>query len=190
MNKRGQFFLIAALAIIMIVIGLGVTNIALRSSSQEEVIFDLSDEIAYETTSVIDYGLIQNINSNSDSTKTIIQDLVTSYAQRNPSYDLIAVYGEKDSLNLIRYENKDLGEISINTGSPDDIELGDEIKRGVFSNKEISEEITGDITIKFENEDDIEQNKYEFKIKENNQHFYLILKQEGENEKIIASNTR
>ena len=47
MHKKGQFFLIAAIVIIMIVIGLGTIYVSTNSQSEDTQTVDLSEEIYF-----------------------------------------------------------------------------------------------------------------------------------------------
>src|SRR3989344_2736787 len=56
MNKRGQFFLIAAVVIAGILIGLGAVYVSLSSQKEDRIVYDLTKEISYEASRVIDKG--------------------------------------------------------------------------------------------------------------------------------------
>ena len=54
MHKRGQFFLIAALVVVGILVGLSIAYTTVRTPREETQIYDLSEEIYYEGAQVID----------------------------------------------------------------------------------------------------------------------------------------
>ena len=60
MNKRGQIFLMAAILITSVVIGLSTIDTEAEVMSPNEAFYDLSGEIGFETKRVLDYGVFQN----------------------------------------------------------------------------------------------------------------------------------
>ena len=56
MDKRGQFFLIAAVVIIGLIIGLSVVYNSVKAPKEDSQVYDLSKEIDYESAQVIDHG--------------------------------------------------------------------------------------------------------------------------------------
>ncbi len=57
MEKKGQFFLIAALVIIALILGLVTVRNVARSSSEDVTLYDFSREFSYEGSQVIDQGI-------------------------------------------------------------------------------------------------------------------------------------
>jgi len=57
MVKKGQVFLIAALVIVSILIGLGAIYNTVNVSAEDIQIYDLSDEISFEASQVLDSGV-------------------------------------------------------------------------------------------------------------------------------------
>lgn len=121
MNKKGQFFLIAAVVIAGIIITLGAINISTKQAAREEQPFyDLSKEIDYEASQLIDYGVSQK-SSFSEINNSLVS-FVSNYSAANPETDMIFIYGNKDSTVVLRYNKSPSGEIGISgTRTPQEV---------------------------------------------------------------------
>lgn len=117
MEKRGQFYLIAALVIVGIIAGMvSIYNFAKTSDKQEKV-YDLTSEIDYEASQVIDSGIFRNLTSYNLSTQ--LENLTDYYADANPDSDLLIIFGNESMLTLILYNNSQTGSVDINfVGNP------------------------------------------------------------------------
>lgn len=98
MNKRGQFFLIAALIIVVIIIGLWTVSIGTKFSKEGTRIFDLTNEIDLEGKSVVDHGVFTSTES---ETGTKIEQLFNYYAEANPESELTLIYGDPDGYTIV-----------------------------------------------------------------------------------------
>jgi hypothetical protein len=93
MNKRGQFFLIAALIIIGIILSVSTVYNYTSSNNQNTKASDISKELDFEANKVIDKGVF-----NSDSSSQIkdnVKNLTASYSSLNPDSDIIVIYGNE-----------------------------------------------------------------------------------------------
>lgn len=96
MLKRGQVYIIAAIIISALIMGLGVVYNIARATEQDTKIYDLSREIDFETTKIVDWG---ELNDNDPKTK--ISSLLDYYAKSNPDAELAAaLIKEKDDGSL------------------------------------------------------------------------------------------
>jgi len=91
MNKRGQFFLIAAFVIAGIILSLSTIYIAIRSPPEETKVYDLSKEINEETAQIITQGTLEGGTFISGR----IESLVASYSASYPDTEITAIYGKK-----------------------------------------------------------------------------------------------
>ncbi|MEM4259217.1 MAG: hypothetical protein QXS38_00430 [Candidatus Pacearchaeota archaeon] len=115
MNKRGQFFLIAALIIVGVIITLTAINISTKPSLKEQTtLYDLSKEIDYESSKLIDYGVYAG--QPQEQTAETIVSLVSNYSMANPDTDLLLIYGNKDSLTVLYYNKSLTGSVGFNLG--------------------------------------------------------------------------
>lgn len=104
MNKKAQFFLIAALIIAGIILALSQTFTSSKVEPYETIAHDLSDEVYHEAGQVIDNGIFN------EKPKSVITEelsnLTEHYSKINPDSDISIIYGNPDSedyLNKISY---------------------------------------------------------------------------------------
>lgn len=116
MNKKGQFFLIAALVIIAIILGLASIQIASRTSKENVVIFNLANEIDLEGKSVVDHGIFEG-GTEASATSGRIEQLMQYYTDAYPDSEIQIVYGDTESYNIVKQEEVNTGGPGIGTGS-------------------------------------------------------------------------
>lgn len=167
MERKAQFFLIAGLIIATVILGLGQVYTSSITQKHEGVVYQLSDEIYYETSQVIDNGVFNDrpqTEINQD-----IQDLTQHYAELNPDSDIVIVYGDGQDLQQISYTGNldNLTESSINTTTVDIGQEEQEITVTLASDKEIKDTRT-------------------FPIKEG-QNFYLVVRKKIKNEEYVVA---
>jgi len=101
-QKRGQFYLIAAIIIITMIAGLVV--ISNYSKKREAVkLYDLGQELGIESENVLDYGTYNELNE-SEMT-ALLQQFVeeyTSYAGEGKS--LYFIFGNSEKITIIAYQ--------------------------------------------------------------------------------------
>lgn len=199
MNKRGQFFLIAALIIVVITIGLSTVYVSLKTQPEDFRVYDLSDEINFESSKVIDVGILEGEES-SVITYNNLKDLTTSYAILNPESDFIIYYGNEEGIQARSYENEEGGTVGFNLGGT---ETTDPLIRRIITDDtlyvdggiicETAEETTcppdktPTVEVLLSEEDEEKEYKYSFNLKKG-QNFFIILKKDRGNERIVVSN--
>ena len=173
LNKKGQFYLLAAIVIIGIIVGfVGVSNYAKKQSSVR--VYDLGTELDIEGGWVLEYGTIQT--DKEDDMNKLLNDFTLKYNQYLGGVtDVYFIFGNKDKVWFVTYEKVVIGEIRI-----DEAEII--IKEGNPSIEEKSIE-EGQDTIGI----DIGDNHYEFEIKPG-ENFYFIISQEIGDEIHISTN--
>ena len=91
LEKRGQFFLIAALIIIAIIFSFGIIyNSAQVSSTNSVQVQSLAEEIQYESMQLVNSGVNKNIPAN--VTALNILSLASSYSKLYPNYNITIGY--------------------------------------------------------------------------------------------------
>lgn len=111
MQKRGQFYLIAALVIVGIIAGLaGVYNFA-KVSENNAIVYDLTSEIDYEASQVIDNGIF--FNETSQNLSIQLENLTDYYSSANLGSDLLVIYGNETMLAFVFYNNSETGSIGV-----------------------------------------------------------------------------
>ncbi len=102
MNKRAQFFLIAALIIAMVILALGQVYTKSTITQYQEVVYDLSNEVYYETSQVIDNGILHERPH--EKIVADIKNLTSYYARLNPDSDIVLLYGDDTQVTEIAYD--------------------------------------------------------------------------------------
>ncbi len=174
MNKRGQFFLIAALVIVAILVGLGTVYTSVKTQKEDQSVYDLSSEINEEASFVLDNGVFYATSPQQVSTN--IENLTNFYAAANPGSNIIVVYGNSTVLNIIYYNNTETGDVGVSSGGADaaltirarNVQKGTLIPHQQNVTVALSEDAT-----------------YNFEIT-SGQNFYLIIKKDREDETIVA----
>ncbi|NCN99032.1 hypothetical protein COU62_01355 [Candidatus Pacearchaeota archaeon CG10_big_fil_rev_8_21_14_0_10_35_219] len=116
MNKRGQFFILAAIIVIAIVSGLaGIANYA-SAGSEQEAFYDLSREVGFETKRVLDWGVF-----NEENVDVLTEGFLYEYANyiATEREEVLFVYADEESLEIeaLIFLEESVGRIGLDTGS-------------------------------------------------------------------------
>lgn len=174
MNKKGQFFLIAALVMIAIFIGLGAIYTSSRVSREDLTTYDLSKEINFEASQVVNTGILSGLTSTQIIGK--VKSLSDVYSQANQESDFLLVYGNTTELNVFYYNNTETGQIGLSTGTDSypTLTLHARDVTVVTQNNQQSLKVILPSNI-----------SYDFNIT-SGQTFYIIIKKERGDEQIVA----
>jgi hypothetical protein len=178
MNKKGQFFLIAALIIAGVILSIGIIQISTKASQSETTkVYDLSKEMNYESNQVIDYGVYKALPN--DQKITNIEALVTYYSSANPSDTMVIFYGNAKEYRSWAYSP----EIVASSG------VGGTGKINLIESKLI--DLTGSTTISGIGADQkitviFNGKTIEFDLKAG-ENFYILLQEKRGEEQIVAS---
>ena len=158
-SKLGQFYLIAAVLIIVIIVGFVTISNYSRGKRSSVKIYDLGDELGIESQNVIDYGTFKGVEMNS-----LLTEFVESYKNyAGEGKNLYFIFGDLGSLQVKAYE--ELVEVAFN--SSDIREDGDNIN----------------VIIKDSDGGEIE---YQFDLKAED-NFYFVVSQEIGGEKHVVT---
>ncbi|MEJ2267910.1 MAG: hypothetical protein P8X70_02450 [Nanoarchaeota archaeon] len=172
-NRKGQFYLIAAIIIIAIIIGFAAVS---NYAKKKEVIklYDLGEELGIESENVLDFGTY-NEYSEED-----MEDLLTEFVQSYSSYategkNLYFLFGNNKEFHFIAYQEL-ASDVSIDIGEGINLIQTEPGQKYDFTpeNGKISEVkiIIGDL-------------EYEFDLKPG-ENFYFIISQEIEGEQYVV----
>ena len=116
MKKRGQFYLVAAIVIIGLIIGLaGVSNYVKQKPRVK--IYDLDEELGIESEEIVQYGVF-NYENNDDLISFLgnFTELYTEYAGEGK--DLYFIYGDRDDVyNFTILSYKEIGKGVVSAGT-------------------------------------------------------------------------
>jgi len=178
-NKKGQFYFIAALAIVSVLIGFA--NIANYIKTEKHTeIYRIKEEILVEKLAVLDYALY------SEGTPENIMEVLTNfskaYIQANPETNFYFILGNTTNLKLVLYQtyNSNIAFQYGETLTP--IPLEEKIlKEQSFVNTDSSTKLILD----YESQDLINPFTYEFELKEGI-NIYFVISSEKNEEKYIT----
>jgi hypothetical protein len=112
MNKKGQFFLIAALITVGALFGVtSIINSAQRGDENERF-YDLSHEINFETKRVIDYGVYWQ-----DDTNSLVNSFLVNYADYIKQDKALFIFGNEQELQGLYFANNPAGVVGLSVGS-------------------------------------------------------------------------
>jgi hypothetical protein len=170
MNKRGQFFLMAAIIIVGIVTGLATAVNSTKVGSKNEAFYDLSEEIGFEVKRVIDFGVVKNINIDGE-----LRQFLSDYADYIEKEEVLFIYGDPDAINALRFSSGAIGFVGITTGGPPTFVTIQEI---TMAEAEVSRTVT-DVTVR------INEIDYVFDLRPGENFYFVIIKTE-DGERFVA----
>ena len=115
-NKNAQFYLVAAIIIVIVIVGLStITNYVITKKSPVKL-YDLSQELGEEGARVIDYGSYKK-----EEIPPIIESFTNNFAdyagEQEADIEMVFIYGNESSLKAVRYTEESTGEVSIIYGT-------------------------------------------------------------------------
>lgn len=171
-SKKGQFYLIAALIIIVALFAvIGVTNYV--STRQSNDVSDLIENLDLEAENVIEYGAVYDYDLNEQLTK-----FASEFANLEDDYNYFFFYGDEEMINsgtitVYVVEKVNVGGIILETGGNQITWVFEETKAdiqdigiGGFFNA-----ASGILTVT------LDETNYNIEIKEG-QNFYLVVRGE------------
>jgi len=172
MKKRGQFYLIAAIVIIAIIIGFATISNYYKEKSSVKI-YDLKEELGIESGEVLDYG-IMNEDINYEELIEHFTTLYDTFAGENS--EIYFIFGNNEKIFAYNYGDITSGTIDVDIGGkPAGLEIKRRIKKDLkptIGNNKVKVTINND------------EREFELKPGEN---FYFVISQEiGEEQHIIT----
>ena len=96
MNQRGQFYLIAALLAVAVLLSMGTVFTRARVPQQDSSVSALADEIRDEAFNLMNRDSYQR--NTTDETWSRIDGLMQNYSLVNPQHDIVVIYGNSTKL--------------------------------------------------------------------------------------------
>ena len=111
MNKRGQFYLIAAMIIVALILGFAAITNEIKKEEFTEL-ESATEELKIEGQAVLDHAAYQKL------TDTEINDLLISFTQSYSNYtsaeNLYFIFGDSSEITVAAYRRSSPGEILVN----------------------------------------------------------------------------
>ena len=171
-SKKGQFYLIAAIILAAIIIG--IVTVSNYSKKERPVrLYDLKEELQIESANVLDYGTYN------ESGQAQLYKLLNDFAQvyidsESGNKDLYFIFGNQNNVTVKGYQES-AHSVSLDAGgSP----LIITTSSGTFVGG--LDPVGKDINIL------IDENSYDFELK-SGENFYFIISQEIEGEKYVVT---
>lgn len=116
-NNRGQFFLIAAIVIIIVTVG--IVTVSNYTEEKESVkLYDLGEELGIESQQVLDYGTYSQLGE--DEMKVLMENFIKNYVDYvGESGNLYFVFGNKNKIYVVAYQELEDESVCV-TLYPDD----------------------------------------------------------------------
>jgi len=164
MKKRGQFYLIAAIIIITLILGfVAISNYSKTKSSTK--VYDLAEELGIESGKVLDFGTYSEYDK--DEMSGLLKGFSETYIDyAGEGRNLYFIFGNYDKITVVAYQDLTSGELSVEGGdSPLKITKGTSISGEFFPKGQNKVKII------------INEAEFEFELKAG-ENFYFVLFQE------------
>ncbi len=102
MQKRGQFFLLAAVIISAMIISLGVGTNRAITSEQPKNFYDFTYNVQKEIGAVVDYNVYSNFSDQANLTQ-FINSLAAHVEEKNPGSNFVIISGDNSSVTVRNY---------------------------------------------------------------------------------------
>jgi len=174
MNKRGQFYLTAAILIVLALSGVASISTYAVVKSQPRTVKDLSLNLREESVRVVDYGIY-----NQEEMQTLIESFAKNdfgpyFLKKISNANIFLIYGNgTDNLKLLQYNTISTGKISIGGFNWEQV--------GKIAEVKSIESEDGKIKITILEKD------YEFELRNNEMFYFIILQNIGE-ESFVETN--
>jgi hypothetical protein len=183
MNKGGQFFLIAAITIIIIIVS--VVTISNYTEKKNEVkLYDLKQEMGIESQQVLDYGTYNNLNSS--QMKALMENFIKSYVNYiEEEKNIYFVFGNKQEINALGYQeiNNESVCIKLNPGEEGNEENNECIPLAMQQTQSFPA-VSGQINVVVIR---IEDNEYQFRLKPGENFYFVIWQKVGGQKNVVSS---
>lgn len=170
MDKSGQFFIIAAFFIVLILFGIASVSTYAIVKPEPKTISELRTELNREEFKVIEYGIYNKKNLENLSDNFLGEDIAKYFSQKIDNANIVYVYGDKNNLNSMTYSEVNTGVINIGGAN-----FSIHTKFAKKGKPKIEKNV-----VKVE----VLDKDYSFKLK-NNEMFYFVIVQKRGNEIFI-----
>lgn len=167
MNKRGQFYIVAAIIMILVLSSLASVSTYVIAKSKSKSVRDLSNELNEETSRIIDYGIYNKENLSSLMYNFTQKDFADYLLHKSPGTNITFIYGNKNELNAVQYFWGGSGQVSIGRASYRTNEISGENLPVTILEQEGLLNVT------------LLKKDYYFKLRENEMFYFAIIKEEN-----------
>lgn len=177
-NKKGQFYLVAAILIVLAISGIASVKTYTVIKSEPRKIQDIGSELKEETTRIIDYGIYSRENLTKVLNNFTDSEFAPYFLKKTENTNIVFIYGDANELYSVQYFPEDTGTIYATLGGAST----QWSTMGTFVNRT---RITDDGD-KIVNVTILNRN-FDFEIRENEM-FYFLITQEKDGEIYVERN--
>jgi len=177
-NKRGQFYIIAAVIIVIAVSSItGIVTYAVAKPSPKTVL-SLGSDLEKESFRIVDYGIYQKEDLDFLLESFMSGEFAPYFLKKTDNANVVFVYGDKADLYSIQYDTLSTGTISATIGGESQWTMS-----GDFAKKTKLTINPGDDKV----EVTVLEKTFYFQIRDNEMFYFLII-QEKEGERYVEKN--
>lgn len=173
MNKGGQFFLMAALIIAGVIIGLTSIVNYTHAPAERTQFYDLGKEIGFEARQVLDYGTY----SGSD-TEQLLETFIANYSSYISQDQVVFIYGNSTSIIAFYFNQTLVGSVGIDLGGDNPNIIPITLPQG--GQTQVQPDDEGNIIVT------INGISYEFNLRAG-QNFYFVLVKEEDEDRFVTT---
>jgi len=176
-GKKAQFYLVAAVIIIMVIIGIASVRTYTDIKSEPRNLKDIGSELGEEGTRIIDYGIYTNDDINKILKNFTDSEFAPYFLKKTESTNVVFIYGNSTDLYSVQYNPYYTGSVSATIGGVSPTWISETI----IPNRTRVDSSTGRVTV------DILDRSFDFEVRENEM-FYFIITQEKNEERYFEKN--
>ena len=98
-NKKGQFFILAAVILSAVVVSMAVTKNYVNINQEPTKFYELTSEMKHESLRVIDYDVYQD----KDKLPSFIDMNIENWQNQDPNAEIVVIYGDEDEVTIENY---------------------------------------------------------------------------------------
>lgn len=173
MNSKSQFYIVAAIMIILILSAMTEVSTYIIVKYAPRTIDDISNDLGRESYNVVEYGIYNEKDLN-----LLLDDFTGKYVgeyflKKTKDANIIFVYGNKKNLRAVQYTEGKQGEIRLGS-----VVSGSWVQLTPFAKVKDLGNVEGKDFIEVEFTDLTK--KYNFELKDNEMFYFVVIKESGE----------
>jgi len=165
-NKRGQFYIVTAVIIVLVVIGMASIDTQVYVNPVSTTVYELGVELNQEGSKIIDYGIYNGQDTNLLLSGFIEEEFADYFLKKTKDTEISFVYGNETELSITNYNTTNRGDITFGGSKI-------KIKEELISKKKINPN-SKKVKVKIEDRD------YDFDLNPGQNFYFLIKYKEGE----------
>jgi hypothetical protein len=182
MNKRGQFYILGAIMIVVVITGITSMSTYSTTKVKPRSLESMGKELKEEGFRIIDYSVYNKGPPNNKIPYDKLNDFTLDYSdyflKKTDNSNVIMIYGNKSNLFATQYETPSIGVIRASLGAPSPTWT---ITNIILNRSVLATPLTPSPDPVVVN---LLGNEYNFDINENEM-FYFVMAQEKEGERYI-----